>query len=274
MGQEVVESSSAFDAIDLVRVKDTSGHATAVSSSALHGSIGLEVVVLPAQSLRGRQCIPINRSYPVAVGVRPECLEFILETHLEGYYAPIFEGRVESLASIWYQITADNTVIEDDYTRAEQTSSFDNLLSFYDKKLSSKITELRNYKDIDYSDKLADRLTELVGLGYEEEFDQVPIKIESLSNFISFIKSNISIKCPNIVLTPSREIQAQWGKAKDKKLVVVFLGGGEINFVLFVRNKISLSKIDRHAITTTVDMLLDIIKPSGAHGWVLNTKHG
>lgn len=267
-----MESSSAFDAIDFDRVREIYDHDTVVSSSASQDLVRSEAIAFHAQCMPEQRYLPAYRSYPTVLKIIPECVEFIFDFRHERNYGPV-EGGIESLASTWYQILVGNTVLEDDFTRVDLTSSFDNLLFFYDKRLRSIIDDLRRDNDIRYSDKLANRLTELISLGYEDEFDQIPIKLGSLNNFIRFIKSNKNIKRPNVVLTPSREIQTQWGKSKDKKLIVIFLEGGEISFVLYVKNKIKPKKIDRHASTTTTDMLLNIIKPCGAHKWVLDSEY-
>jgi hypothetical protein len=135
-----------------------------------------------------------------------------------------------------------------------------------EKKIKKLIDYVRKESKIQFSQELAvrlDFLQEAVG----EDPDEVPISPESLRNFISFLRRTLNLKYPNVVLTPSNEIRAQWRTAPNRHFAVVFLSTGEARFVIFTPNPKNPDKIDRLSGITSVDSLMETVKPHRILEW-------
>lgn len=85
----------------------------------------------------------------------------------------------------------------------------------------------------DYKEQLVQRMYDLRNWGVE---DNEPIKSESLSNFYSFMKSNMKVGYPSLALSPSGLIVALWLDKKKQRLSLEFLPGNEVAFVVFARD--------------------------------------
>jgi len=143
-------------------------------------------------------------------------------------------------------------------------SPFDILILDEDKELKKGIFCLRKLVGVEYADILAQRVEYLIQVAYEDEPDCIPLVSASLNSFINLFISNPELLRPNIVLTPSRNLQAQWGKQRDKKFVVEFLQGNLVNFVLFTQDPVRKSKIARLSgqITKIIIMYFVIVHES------------
>ena len=100
-----------------------------------------------------------------------------------------------------------------------------------------------------------------------EDPEDGSISIDSMRNFIGFLQNTTNLKCPNVALTPSNEIHAQWRTAPNRHLAVVFLQTGETRFVIFSPNSKDPEMIDRISGLTSVDSLLETIKPHKVLEW-------
>ncbi len=147
-------------------------------------------------------------------------------------------------------------------------SPFDEL----DEKLPNKekikrlVTHIRHESTIQFAQKLATRL-EFLHEAVMEDSDEAPVSSESLSNFISFLQRTSNLKYPDVVLTPSNEISAQWRTAPNRHFAVVFLPDGTTRYVIFTPNLIDPDKIDRLSGTTSVDTLMETVQPHGVFSW-------
>lgn len=141
-----------------------------------------------------------------------------------------------------------------------------------DEKLSSeeKIRRLIDYisdkSDIQFAPELAARL-EFLHQAVMEDPDEAPISPESLSNFIGFLQEAPNLRYPDIVLTPSNEIRAQWRTAPNRHFAVVFLPTGETRYVIFTPNLRDPDKIDRLSGTTSMDTLMETAEPHRVLDW-------
>ena len=147
-------------------------------------------------------------------------------------------------------------------------SPFDEL----DEKLSSeeKIKKLIDYvregSKIQFAQELAVKLNFLNEV-VNEDPDEDSISIDSMRNFISFLQSTTNFKCPNVALTPSNEIHAQWRTSPNRHFAAVFLPTGETRFVIFAPNSKDPEMIDRISGLTSVDSLLERIQPHNVLEW-------
>jgi hypothetical protein len=147
-------------------------------------------------------------------------------------------------------------------------SPFDEL----DEKLTTeeKIKELIAYagekSNIQFAFELAVKLNFLNEV-VNEDPDESPISVESLRNFISFLRNSTNLKCPNLALTPSNEIRAQWRTAPNRHFAVVFLSSGQTRFVIFTPNSKNPEMTDRFSGLTSVDSLLETVQPHRVLEW-------
>jgi len=141
-----------------------------------------------------------------------------------------------------------------------------------DEKLSSEekirrlIDYIRNKSDIQFAPELAARL-EFLHQAVMEDPDEALISPESLSNFIGFLQEAPNLRYPDIVLTPSNEIRAQWRTAPNRHFAVVFLPTGETRYVIFTPNLRDPDKIDRLSGTTSMDTLMETAEPHRVLDW-------
>lgn len=141
-----------------------------------------------------------------------------------------------------------------------------------DEKLSSEekirrlIAYIRDKSDIQFAPELAARL-EFLHQAVMEDPDEAPISPESLSNFIGFLQEAPNLRYPDIVLTPSNEISAQWRTAPNRHFAVVFLPTGETRYVIFTPNLRDPDKIDRLSGITSMDTLMETAEPHRVLDW-------
>ncbi len=147
-------------------------------------------------------------------------------------------------------------------------SPFDEL----DEKLTSeeKIKKLIDYvrggSKIQFAQELAVKLNLLNEVIIEDPVED-SISIDSMRNFISFLQNTTNLKCPNVALTPSNEIHAQWRTAPNRHFAAVFLQTGETRFVIFTPNSKDPEMTDRISGLTSVDSLLETIQPHKVLEW-------
>lgn len=135
-----------------------------------------------------------------------------------------------------------------------------------EEKIRQLINYLRDKSKIPFAQKLTARLKFLYDVA-KEDADEVPMQPESLSNFIAFLQNTPNLRYPDVVLTPSNEIRAQWRTAPNRHFAVVFLPTGEVRFVIFTPNLREPDKIDRLSGMTSVDTLMDIAQPYRVLDW-------
>ena len=135
------------------------------------------------------------------------------------------------------------------------------------KKIKRIIRSMLDRPNFHFAQALADRLFFLceVVLGDPEEGSIPP---ESVVSFIRFLQATPNLKYPDIVLTPSNEISAQWRAGPNRHFAVVFQATGEARFVIFTPNPKNSMKIDRLYGMTSVDTLMENAKPHGVLEWV------
>lgn len=136
-----------------------------------------------------------------------------------------------------------------------------------EEKIRRLIDYIRDKSNIQFAPELAARL-EFLHQAVMEDPDETPISPESLSNFIGFLQEAPNLRYPDIVLTPSNEIRAQWRTAPNHHFAVVFLPTGETRYVIFTPNLRDPDKIDRLSGTTSMDTLMETAEPHRVLDWV------
>lgn len=135
-----------------------------------------------------------------------------------------------------------------------------------EEKIKKLIDFIRGGSKIQFAQELAVKLNFLNEV-VDEDPDEDSISIDSMRNFISFLQNTTNLKCPNVALTPSNEIHAQWRTAPNRHFAAVFSQTGETRFVIFSPNSKDPEMIDRISGLTSVDSLLETIKPHKVLDW-------
>ena len=135
-----------------------------------------------------------------------------------------------------------------------------------EEKIKKLIDFVREGSKIHFGHELAVKLNFLNEV-VNEDPDEDSISIDSMRNFISFLQNTANLKCPNVALTPSNEIHAQWRTAPNRHFAAVFLSTGETRFVIFTQNSKDPEMIDRISGLTSVATLLETIHPHKVLEW-------
>lgn len=135
-----------------------------------------------------------------------------------------------------------------------------------EEKIKNLIDYVREESNIQFAHELTIRLN-FLHEAVNEDPDEVPISTESLRNFISFLRKTPNLKYPDVVLTPTNEIRAQWRTAPNRHFAVVFLPTGEARFVIFTPNSKDPDKIDRFSGITLIDSLMETAQPHRVLEW-------
>ena len=136
-----------------------------------------------------------------------------------------------------------------------------------EKKVERLIDFIRDKSKIQFAEELAARLILLCQAAKEEDPEKVSISHGSLRYFIVFLLKAPNLRYPDVVLTPSNEIRAQWRTAPNRHFAVVFLPTREARFVIFTPNRRDPYKIDRLSGITSVDTLMETAEPHGVLEW-------
>ena len=136
-----------------------------------------------------------------------------------------------------------------------------------EEKVSEIISHIRTQLKVDYAQQLADRLEFLVDAAKEERADENSILPESLKNFLSFIQSTTCLGYPDVVLSPSKNIRAQWRNGPNQHFAVEFLETGEARFVIFSPDPNYPERAVRLSGLAMVDSLMEIAVPHGILKW-------
>jgi hypothetical protein len=177
---------------------------------------------------------------------------------------------IRAEATLNYDVSSGTYQMDqDDVEIVFVNSPFDELyerLPDKDKIDRSLVSVSQNTK-LSYAQRLADRLREL----YEsvlDDPDEGPLTPGSLINFIYFISETPGLKYPEVTLTPTNEIRAQWTTAPNRHFAVSFSSFGDARFVIFKPGSNDPDRIDRLSGITAVSALIENTKPYRVLEWV------
>ena len=148
-------------------------------------------------------------------------------------------------------------------------SPFDKLddLREEDERVREIISHVRGHLKADFAQQLADRLEFLLEAASEEYPDEVAILPESLRNFVSFLQSAPDLKYPDVMLTPSKNIRAQWRTAPNRHFAVEFSATGNAQFVVFSPDPNHPESIIRLTGLVSIDSLIETVRPHEVLSW-------
>lgn len=129
------------------------------------------------------------------------------------------------------------------------------------------ILHLQNQVNRSFSRQLADRIKFLFDASKEEYPEKVAILPESVRNFVGFMQSVTILKYPDVVLSPSKNIRAQWHIGPNRHFAVEFLPTGDAHFVIFTPDPMHPEKTIRMSGIVSVDSLMETTKPHGVLSW-------
>lgn len=116
-----------------------------------------------------------------------------------------------------------------------------------------------------YEGRLARRLRYLVDAAAEEG---LALGIESLTGLAEFLMAHSQLLFPDVVLSQSGNVRAEWVAGRNRHFVVEFLGSGGCRFVLFAPNRNHHDKTIRLSGLLSVDLLLSEIEAQGTVNWI------
>lgn len=117
--------------------------------------------------------------------------------------------------------------------------------------------------------KITKRLSFLEKTSRQEQPNQTPMSESSLLCFIYFLILIPNLKYPDIVLTPSGQISAQWRESRAKHFALRFLENGSVVYVIFAPDPNYPEKTIRCSGECSVDSLMKIVHPYGVMEWTL-----
>ena len=132
---------------------------------------------------------------------------------------------------------------------------------------SDLVSFVRNHVRLEYSASLANRLDNLREASIEEAPEQAPISVNSLQSFVSFIAREATLAQPEVVLTYTGNIRAEWHKSRKEHFSVEFLPNGQVRYVVFTRDPNYATRIDRATGLVSAETLMDKVKPFNVLAW-------
>ncbi len=111
-----------------------------------------------------------------------------------------------------------------------------------------------------YAVRLAGRFSYLVE-AFAEDYDGALPSWQSLNSMVDYLVQNSAIPCPEVTLTPTGDWVGEWLGPQRRKLAIEFLASGAARILVSWPNLRHPERIDRLVMTTTIDALVDTIKP-------------
>ncbi len=209
--------------------------------------------------------------------VKEICAESATCPNLEDLY--IFDDEIDQrtwrATDIRTEVALEFDVSSGTYQMAQDTekitfvdSPFDELYERLpdEDKINRLLVSIRYNKNISYAQRLADRLRDLYDSVLEDP-DEEPLTPDSLINFIYFLSETQGLRYPDVSLTPTNEIRAQWRTAPNRHFAVSFSSMGDARFVIFKPNSDDPDRIDRFSGITSIATLIETTRPHRVLEW-------
>lgn len=135
-------------------------------------------------------------------------------------------------------------------------------------KVRELISFVRNSLQAPYAAGLSKRLQYLVRVAEEEAPYQSEMSAGSLQTFIHLLRSSSELAEPDVVLTPSGNVRAQWSAGRDKLCAAEFRPDGIVHFVLFAPAIAKLGGTVRMSGMAPVEVFIDSVEPHGVMAWM------
>lgn len=132
------------------------------------------------------------------------------------------------------------------------------------------ISFIRNHVRLPYTGRLVNRLEQLREASIEEAPEQALISVNSLQSFVSFITREPRLIEPDLVLTYSGNIRAEWHKSRKEHLSVEFLPNGQVRYVVFARDPDHATRTDRASGLVSAETVMSKINPFNVLDWAVS----
>ncbi len=119
--------------------------------------------------------------------------------------------------------------------------------------------------DPEFAALILGRLSEL-RLEYREEEGR-EISAASVRQFLKLLNSDLKLRAPGIVLSPSGNVIAEWHRGPGRLLSLHFLPDESVRFVVFAPNRKKRDRTIRLSGTSDVDSVLDDVRQFGVMDW-------
>lgn len=148
----------------------------------------------------------------------------------------------------------------------EIVSPFEELSELLDEEstIQNLIGQVKTSANICSAGKLGNRLEVLFEAAKEENPDKVMFSSASLRNFVAFLQSESHLKYPDVVVSPSGNIRAQWSAARNKHFAAEFLPNEDVRFVLFTPHP---DRTVRMSGIASINALMETVQPHGVLSW-------
>ncbi|SDG72995.1 hypothetical protein SAMN05216603_103213 [Pseudomonas benzenivorans] len=178
------------------------------------------------------------------------------KTALKGAAPTSPASDLPSLSDLFGDAQSVAAFIELDRRRADAT------------ELVSQLRFLREETAIRNSQKIADRISDLLEL-YQEDYDDKSLSSSSLATFIEFLNLHRESKFPTITATPAGELYVQWKSDECQRLSIQFLAGSEVKWIIFKKNTAHEERTDYLSGQTTVDTFGSTATALGIDEWIV-----
>ncbi len=126
---------------------------------------------------------------------------------------------------------------------------------------------IRNHIDAPFSASIANRLEYLLSASVREGEGQVVLSSDSLRGFISLIQKETNLVEPDLVLSFSGNIRAEWRRSRKEHFAAEFLPDGQVRYVVFSYDEEHISRIDRVTGLVSVGSLMRKVEPFRVLSW-------
>jgi len=127
---------------------------------------------------------------------------------------------------------------------------------------------IRNHLDWPGVGEIAARIEFLNTCCLEEGPEQAPVSESSLCGFIDFLQASRELLTPDIVVSLTGNICAEWHKSFKEHLSVEFYPNGQAKYVVFSQDSDFQSRVDKSTGVVSTGSLLKKIMPFNVLDWI------
>lgn len=136
--------------------------------------------------------------------------------------------------------------------------------------ITMSISSIRERIAAPYSNRLVDRLNYLHEVSVDDFPEQEPMVYESLRVFIDFFDTNPALTEPDLVLSISGNVCAEWHCLLTKELLTVeFLPSGQVNYCVFALGSEKPVNFNRASGVVSANSLIKIVEPFNILPWII-----
>jgi hypothetical protein len=171
--------------------------------------------------------------------------------------------KTRGCARVPTSVTTDNS-----FQTTRNVSAFSELdaLRSDDSVIQAVLTGLRHASPIQYRDRLATRLEQLLA-AYKEDSDGHVFSADSLRGLIVFLEGARFLRYPAVTLTRGGDIYASWKRGSDHVFSAQFLKTQQVRFVIFRPNLQNVGQSDQLSGLTTPQSLPSMISHLNVSDW-------